>query len=172
VPKILALKGRHRIAQGNALGRLWVPKNPALKGPRSGTQAWAIRFGPYRAALGGCVVKPRAVPWAILLSPFGARTGGQGKVFVPKSEAPAISGIPWAVPGIALGRLRAQNPRPERAKQDSPGPRPGFHVAYLTGRNRTGAHGSIPDIALAVFQSIPGRSCAPLQGGNRRIHQS
>src|SRR5258708_1389610 len=88
-PLGLALTGRHRVAQGNALGK---------------ANAVPPRFSPERAAQGQTVYtalsglrkprdlvprSPRALPWATLCRPFGAPDLGSRYVPAPRA-------LPWA----------------------------------------------------------------------------
>jgi hypothetical protein len=78
-----ALQGRHKSAQGNALGTRGTnsSKPPCKGGTIVGTVAaavWGFRmFHPYRARKIGefrCDANvPRALPWAALFGPVGAR---------------------------------------------------------------------------------------------------
>src|SRR5436309_1519055 len=101
-PPLEPRKGRHRPAQGNALGGAMTPRSPALKGHNL--------LRPFRAT--GLVLQawsPRALPWAGLLRPF--RAGDRGVIALPgrcpglTCCAPSGLGVvaPFQTQSIALG---------------------------------------------------------------------
>src|SRR3990167_1343381 len=65
-----APKGRNREAQGNALGREPIMRSVALKGRDRGPVEPGFR--PFRAWAFIPTRFPRALPWAVVLRPFGA----------------------------------------------------------------------------------------------------
>jgi hypothetical protein len=65
-----APKGRNSIAQGNALGTEAIPRSVALKGRDRGPAKRGFR--PFKAAALIPTRLPRALPWAVVLRPFGA----------------------------------------------------------------------------------------------------
>ena len=87
-----ALQGRNTIAQGNALGTLSPQTALALKGRHRRTP---IRRGlacPACFAPSGLefvlAPKPRALPWAIVLRPFGAAAGAKLSPVEGEKEQP------------------------------------------------------------------------------------
>ena len=74
---IFAPKGPNKSAQGNALGKQTEQPPPALKGRNKRWHRQQIHrlFRPFRAGRSSSP-RPRALPWAGLFGPFGARKAG------------------------------------------------------------------------------------------------
>ena len=78
------LKGRQIIARGNAPGTR-ATKSQALKGRNKSSEILSADFCTALSGLDWSVDDvPRALPWAIILRPFGAeaRSAGEGRKFL------------------------------------------------------------------------------------------
>src|SRR5437868_5155615 len=66
---LFSLKGWNKSAQGNALGNR---RTRGVSPERAQQPRGQPVLRPFRAKTNGAVLEPRALPWAILLRPFGA----------------------------------------------------------------------------------------------------
>ena len=155
-----APEGRDMIAQGNALGRGIEDNRGALKGRHRNRSPRISR--PFRASTLIAIRFPRALPWAIISRPFGARTV-RGQPWAAAAPAPLFSafGRERHVARVRAYVLAARKRLAEGYEdlrlrhQAGAGVGAGIHPARLTATGRSPLLGMVKFPFASVYATVP-----------------